>query len=174
VLVLTATACCCWVVVPPDPVAVPARAGVESLLWPLVPALSALALPAMFTVARHDLERSAVCPWRLRASAVVVAAAALGLTVAAGIDEQAVLARNAAALLGVAALSATALPAGAAWAPVAMAPLACWLLGTDAHRHVHAWAVLLLPGRSRVGSLAAEALVVAGTATYVLAGGREP
>jgi hypothetical protein len=171
VLALTALACGCRFVVPPDPVAVPARAGVESLLWPLVPALAALALPAMLTVARQDLERSAVRPWCLRTGAVLLGAAALGLTAVAGGADEAVLARNALAMLGVATLSASVLRVGSAWAPVAMAPLVCWLLGTDAHRHVHPWALLLLPGSSCVGLVVAGVLAVSGTAAYVVVSG---
>ena len=159
-----ATAAAAWVALPPDPIAVPARDGVTSILWPLFPALPAMLVPAAAAPARRDLERSAgrsgaALRARFTLMAVVLLAAACTAATGTGLL---VAGRNTAFLLGAALLAAATAPASAAWIPPVAIPLACWLLGTGLGGRVAGWAWLLHP--------AGEPCAAAGSATVLATG----
>lgn len=158
-----------WFVIPEGPVPVPAGGGVESLLWPLLPALAALAVPAVLANADSELElMTARSPLLLRLRALSCCALVLGGVAAAGVRfDPVVVWRNTAILAGVAFLAVATLRRGTAWQPLVLMPLACWLLGTDAHRQVRPWAILLAPGSSAGASVAAAALLALGVTAYL-------
>ena len=158
-----------WFVIPEGPVPVPAGGGVESLLWPLLPALVALAIPTLLGTADFELELlTARSPLLLRLRALGCCALVLACVAGAGIRfDPAVVWRNTAILGGVAFLAAATLPRGSAWQPLVLLPLACWLLGTDAHRQVRPWAILLAPGTSTTAAMAAPVLVGLGIGCYL-------
>ena len=152
-----------WFVVPVGPVAVPAGGGVESLLWPLLPTAAVLAVPALVATADGELERvTGRCELAVRVRALAWTSAVLSLVaIMGGRFDADVVWRNTALLAGAALLASILLPAGSAWQPLVLIPLVCWLLGTDRHRHIRSWAVLLAP--SERGSAEVTALVVLGT-----------
>jgi hypothetical protein len=158
-----------WFVIPEGPVPVPAGGGVESLLWPLLPALVVLAVPAVLANAGSELELlTARSPLLLRLRALGCCALVLAGVAAAGVRfDPVVVWRNTAILAGVAFLAAATLPRGSAWQPVVLLSLACWLLGTDAHRQVRPWAILLAPGSSASASIAAASLLGLGVTGYL-------
>ena len=158
-----------WFVIPEGPVPVPAGGGVESLLWPLLPALVALAIPAVLATARFEHELlTARSPLLLRLRALGCCALVLACVAAAAVRfDPVVVWRNTAILAGVAFLAAATLPRGSAWQPVVLLPLGCWLLGTDAHRLVRPWAILLAPGSSTSAVIAAGALLALGVTAYL-------
>ena len=158
-----------WFVIPEGPVPVPAGGGVESLLWPLLPALVVLAVPAVLANAGSELELlTARSPLLLRLRALGCCALVLAGVAAAGVRfDPVVVWRNTAILAGVAFLAAATLPRGAAWQPVVLLPLASWLLGTDAHRQVRPWAIVLAPGSSASASIAAASLLGLGVTAYL-------
>ena len=158
-----------WFVIPEGPVPVPAGGGVESLLWPLLPAVVVLAVPAVLANAGSELELlTARSPLLLRLRALGCCAVVLAGVAAAGVRfDPVVVWRNTAILAGVAFLAAATLTRGTAWQPLVLLPLACWLLGTDAHRQVRPWAILLAPGSGASASISAAALLAVGVLAYL-------
>ncbi len=169
-LVLGAATVVGWYVVPEGPVPVPAGGGVESLLWPLLPLLVTLGVPGVLGSAYGDLERgSSRPPILLRLGAltcctVVVSAVAVLDT---RFDDRVVW-RNTAFLLGLAILATSLLPRALRWQPLVLVPMAMWLLGTDDHRRIRAWDVLLLRGDATTAMLAAIATLALGVVGYLL------
>jgi hypothetical protein len=169
-LLLGAATAAGWYVVPRGPIPVPAGGGVESLLWPLLPVLVALGVPGVLGSAYGDLERaSSRRPVLLRLAAL--AGCALVVAAAAALDtrfDDRVVWRNAALLLGLAAMTTRLLPRALRWQPLLLVPMAMWLLGTDEQRRIRPWAVLLLPGDTMPSTVVAAAVFAAGIATYLL------
>jgi hypothetical protein len=157
-----------WLIVPPDPVAVPARDGVESLLWPLVPTLVAGALPAAMAAAYRDSELTAArSRTQLRGVALLVTLAlSLAPSVVAGRFDILVVWRNTGFLYGLALLVITVQPQSVAWLPVSAVPMWMWLLGTDFGGAVKNWAVLLHPSNSMPAFCAALLVFLLGVAAY--------
>ncbi|MFF2653799.1 hypothetical protein [Streptomyces sp. NPDC058045] len=166
-----------WVVTPMRMYEVPARDGVQGMLWPLVPVVFAAFLPSVLGTAAEVPERCAARPGRLRAVTVgVVLLLAAGL-VLFGVRDPAVAARNTVLLVGAALVAAWLLPAAAGWAPVVVAPILMWLVGTRPHGAVAPWALLLVPAHGTAAWLSwavAVAALVVGTGGYVRWGPRGP
>jgi hypothetical protein len=164
-----------FLLVPAQPVPVPGREGVRSLLWPLIPTFPALAAPACGAVARRDLERTgARSILGLRAGYVVLVSGATLLVCLAGWRfDLAVVWRNAAFLLGIAFAGTAIAPAGA-WLPVSVIPMVLWLTGTQPGGVVEPWAILLLPGSSHVGLWVAGAVWGLGAVLFCSLGHRGP
>ena len=125
--------------------------------------------PAVLANAGSELELlTARSPLLLRLRALGCCALVLAGVAAAGVRfDPVVVWRNTAILAGVAFLAAATLPRGAAWQPVVLLPLASWLLGTDAHRQVRPWAIVLAPGSSASASIAAASLLGLGVTAYL-------
>jgi hypothetical protein len=167
----TATAAA-WELVPAGAVAIPARDGASSVLWPLVPTLVTLAIPPVLAAADGDLERTAArSPVRLRAIALGTCLAVVAAAVLPGSRfDLIVAARNAAFLTGLAAAGAALYPA-VAWVPVTVTPMAMWLLGTDPlTRRLAGWAVLLEPRTSLPALAVGCGAALAGYAAYLARG----
>ena len=120
---------------PHGALAVPARHGVSSVLWPLAPVLTALPVPAVVSSMSLDVHRGAPRAYRLRLMATsAVILTSVSCATAPGLS--AVLARNTLALLGLALLSARVLPASLSWTLVTLPPMAsgCWARTSIGHR----------------------------------------
>jgi hypothetical protein len=162
---LCALAAACWVLVPGAPVPIPAGGGVRSLLWPLVPVVACLGVPAVLGATDGDLERTSSRPAALlRLGALGCCVAALGGVAALGVRFDAtVIWRNTALLLAVAVVSTRLLPKAMRWQPLVLLPVLMWLLGTDEHRLIRPWALLLLPGdRPAAMAISVAAFALAG------------
>jgi hypothetical protein len=171
-LVAAAVTAAAWQLVPAGAVAIPARDGASSVLWPLVPTLVTLAMPPVLATADRDLERTAArSPVRLRAVALGVCLAAVAAAVLPGCRfDLMVAARNAALLTGLAAGGSALYPA-VAWVPVTVTPMAMWLLGTDPlTRRLAGWAVLLEPRTSVPALVVGCGAALAGSAAYLARG----
>lgn len=158
-----------WWLVPVQPVTVPARAGVASLLWPLVPVLIAAPLPSAALTAFADLEATATRArpgLRIRALALYWLLACVAIVPGARFDGAIVL-RNTAGLVGLALLAALLTPTSLSWLPVTVIPMAMWLLGQDANRTTAGWAVLLAPAGSAVATTACVAVAVVGSVSFL-------
>lgn len=159
-----------WYVVPQGPVPVPAAGGVESLLWPLLPVVVTLGVPAVLGSAYGDLERcSSRRPvlLRLRALGFCVVAVSAAAAVQTRFDERVVW-RNSALLLGLAILATCVLPRALRWQPLVLVPMAMWLLGTDDQRRIRPWNVLLLPGHNATPAYVAAFVLATGVAAYLV------
>jgi hypothetical protein len=169
-LILAAAASIGWFVVPVGPVAVPAGGGVESLLWPLLPTVAVLAVPAVVATADGELERATGRPeLAVRVRALAWCAAVLSLVGLLGERFDGVVVwRNTALLGGAALLASIVLPAAAAWQPLVLLPLVCWLLGTDRQRHIRGWAILLAPAERGSAEVAALVVLVTGVVAYLV------
>lgn len=169
-LVLGATTSAGWYVVPIGPVPVPAAGGVESLLWPLLPVLVTLGVPGVLGSAYDDMERASSRRLvLLRLGALTCCAVVLGAVamLATRFDERVVW-RNSALLLGLAIAATRLLPRSLRWQPLVLVPMAMWLLGTDEHRRIRPWDLLLLPGGSAMPAVVAAAVLAAGVTSYLL------
>lgn len=157
-----------WLVVPSGPVTVPARDGVRSLLWPLVPMLLAGALPTTLAAGYRDTELTAARSRTQLRGGVFLIALALSLApslVAVRFDIL-VIWRNTGFLIGLALLSTAALPQSAAWLPVCVVPMWMWLLGTTPDDKVESWAVLLQPSHSVTALITTLVLFSLGAGAY--------
>ena len=160
-----------WYVVPQGPVPVPAASGVESLLWPLVPVLVVLGAPSVLGTAYGDMERASSrrpVLLRLRALACCALVVSAAVVVDSRFDERVVW-RNTGFLLGLATLATWALPRALRWQPVVLVPMAMWLLGTDDHRRLRPWNVLLLPANATGPAVVAAGVLAAGVVAYLFA-----
>ncbi|MFH9568424.1 hypothetical protein [Streptomyces globisporus] len=162
-----------WTLVPTDMYDVPARDGVQAMLWPLAPALFTALIPAALGTAAGPFERTVRNPLALRLL-VSVAAIALALGVAlcgAGVSP-AMAFRNTALLVGLAFLGTAFLPPGAAWTPTVFVPMVMWLTGTKATGQAHPWATLLVPPDSATAAALSAAALAAGLISYLFKGPR--
>ncbi|MFI1186290.1 hypothetical protein [Streptomyces californicus] len=162
---------CLWTLVPTDRYDVPARDGVQAMLWPLAPALFTAVLPVCLGTAAGPFERTVRRPGRLRllvAGAAVALASGVALCGAA--VNPAVAFRNTALLVGLAFLGTVVLPAGAAWTPAVFVPVVMWLTGTRATGRAYPWATLLAPPASASAGALSAVVLVAGVAAYVARG----
>ena len=158
-----------WYVVPRGPVAVPAAGGVESLLWPLLPVLVTLGVPGVLASTYGDLERaSSRRPVLLRLRALACCTVVVGAAAALNTRfDPRVVWRNTGLLLGLAILASCLLPRAVRWQPLVLVPMAMWLLGTDEHRRLRPWNVLLLPGDRAMPAVVAAVVLAAGVAAYL-------
>jgi hypothetical protein len=159
-----------WYLVPAGPVPVPAGGGVESLLWPLLPLLAALGVPGVLGAAFGDLERTSCRPaalLRLGSLACCSVVLALDAVLATPFDERVVW-RNTAFLFGLAILATRLVPRPMRWQPLVLVPLVMWLLGSDEHRRIRPWNLLLLPGDRLLPALVAGATLAAAALGHVL------
>jgi hypothetical protein len=157
-----------WAAVPAGPVAVPARDGVESVLWPLVPVLVAAALPATMAAAYRDGELTAARSRTQLRGAAFLLSLSLSLlpSVVATRFDLVVVWRNTGFLFGLALFAVAVQPEAAAWLPICGLPMWMWLLGTNIGGDVESWAVLLHPAQSRVALMASVVVLALGLAAY--------
>lgn len=165
------------------PVGVPGRLGTVSLVWPLAPAVAAMAVPAGARAGFGWLETtSRRRPASLRAAlagltfAAVVALQAILVAVVhllsadAGVST-AVLTRNWALLAGVALAGAGPGAAPAAWLGVAAVTSVTFFLGSAPPGFpIPGWAVLLARPGNTTAELVAGACLAAGAVIYVTGG----
>lgn len=162
---------CLWTLVPTDRYDVPARAGVQAMLWPLAPALFTAVLPVCLGTAAGPFERTVRDPGRLRLLVTGAAVAlAFGVALCGAAVSPAMAFRNTALLVGLAFLGTVFLPAGAAWAPAVFVPVLMWLTGTRATGRAYPWAVLLAPPASAVAGALSAVVLAAGVVAYVVRG----
>ncbi|MER6774979.1 hypothetical protein ABT389_35225 [Streptomyces bacillaris] len=160
-----------WIMVPTDMYDVPARDGVQAMLWPLAPALFTALLPASLGTAAGAFERTVRSPLRLRLLVSGVAVAlAFGVALCGAAVSPAMALRNTTLLVGLAFLGTVLLPAGAAWTPAVFIPMVMWLTGTKSTGQVYPWATLLVPPGSIAAEVAATVVLAAGLAGYILRG----
>lgn len=158
-----------WWTVPPGRVTVPARDGVQSLLWPLVPALLAVAVPTSLSSAYREGELTAArSALQLRMTAMVsVALLSLGISLVGLRFDILVIWRNSLFLMGLALLATAIQPPTTAWIPVCGAPIAMWLLGPGYDETISAWAVLLHPRTSAIAWTSSIGVFALGAAAYL-------
>lgn len=142
----------------------------ESLLWPLLPVLPVLGVPGVLGSVDGDLERlSARRPWVLRVGALLCCVVVLAVVCALGSRfDLTVVCRNAAFLLGVAVWATVVLRPSYRWQPLVLGPVLMWLVGTDEHRRIRPWDVLLLPGDRSAPLIVALITFVTGAVAYVV------
>lgn len=164
-----------WRVVPGGAVEVPGREGVRWVVWPLVPFVGTLAVPAGVGAVERALERASpvgrVGP-AIGSSCLLVLGAAVGIAGArmAGFDEFAV-ARNSLLLHGVALATVGVGGTSLAWMPGFAAGVVMWMIGTSP-AYVASWAVLFLPGDDPAAWVVAAAAFVGGVAAVGVRYGR--
>lgn len=168
-LMAAAVAAAAWRLVPAGAIAIPAADGASSVLWPLVPMLVVVAVPAVLASADRDLERTAArSTVQLRGTALAVCLVLVAAAVVPGQRfDLVVAARNAAFLIGLAAAGSALFPP-VAWVPVTVTPMVMWLLGTDPlTRRLAGWAVLLEPRTCVPASAVAYGAAAVGSAAYL-------
>lgn len=164
-----------WRVVPGGAVEVPGREGVRWVVWPLVPFVGTLAVPAGVAAVERALERASPVG-RLRPAigfaCLLVLGAAVGVAGArmAGFDELAV-ARNSMLLHGVALATLGVGATSLAWMPGFAAGVVMWMIGTSPG-HVAAWAVLFVPGDDAAAWVVAAVAFVGGVTAVGVRYGR--
>lgn len=141
----------------------------QSVLWPLVPTVTAIALPSCIALAYRDLELSAARPHvHQRAIFAFVAVVVSFLASLGGLRfDIAIALRNGALLTGLSCCSVVLLPPRIAWMPPALVPMVMWLFGLSLGGSPRPWALLLLPGSSLPALLIAVVLLVAGLGLFV-------
>lgn len=159
-----------WQAVPRGPVAVPARDGVASVLWPLVPALFGLACTPSLKQLHKQMELRVPHPRAIRLLLFgVQCEIAVVLGTAAWSFDLGVAYRNLAAILGLAALSAAYLTRRTAWVPMVVFPMATWLFGAlPQQQGIYPWAFLLETSDSWLALCFSLGLFVVGGLSYVL------
>lgn len=157
-----------WTAVPSLPLGVPAREGVRSLLWPLVPTIYAAALPTVFEAGYREGElTSSRSHSSLRGSILgVILVLCLASSAASYRFDIAIALRNSALLIGLALIATVLLPHVTSWLPAFIVPTATWLFGTDPNENVACWAVLLQESKSPVASTAAVISLALGAVMY--------
>lgn len=153
---------------PIEPVRVVGRPDVRTVVWPLVPALAALAVPI------GGVSRFAPWTWvgarparRVRSRFVVtVAGAALAGVALAPVDRIIVL-RNLVLFDGLA-LVALAILGRPPWSLLIGLPVVVWFTGVEPPDLVRWWAVPLLPADHLVAALVSAGTGIVGAAAYVL------
>jgi hypothetical protein len=152
---------------PIEPVRVVGRPDVRTVVWPLVPALAALAVPiggvSRFASWTWVGARPA---WHVRTRFVAtVAAAALASVVLAPVDRVIVL-RNLVLFDGLA-LGALAILGRPPWSLLIGLPVVVWFTGVEPPDVVRWWAVPLLPADHLVAALVSAGTGIVGAAAYV-------
>lgn len=130
---------------PDRPVEVIGRVGVEAVLWPLVPVLLAVVVPASTAWRARALERVA------RRGHATLAGRHLGLVLASGlvvvasvpVDQRVLVARNVLGLVGLALVGVRVLSVELAWVPLVGLAATTWLFGTRLGGVPRPWALLL-------------------------------
>lgn len=162
-----------WLLIPTDMYDVPARDGVQAMLWPLAPALFAALLPTTLSTAAGAFERTVRNPIRLRLLITGIASALALCVILCGASVSAPIAiRNTTFLIGLAFLGTAVLPAGASWTPPVFTPMVMWLTGSKATGQAYSWAVLLLPADATYAWIASYTIAAAGLGAYILYGPR--
>lgn len=158
-----------WLVIPGTAVAVPARDGVSSVIWPLLPALTCSVIPFIVDALRSPAvaassRRHAAIAGRLLLALLVLLAAANTASVR---FDTVIVARNTAILFGFAAVTARYAPSMVAASATVGVPRVMWLFGPDIHGKVHSWAVLLAGRTSWLALVIACAGLVSGAAAIL-------
>lgn len=156
------------VLMPTGSFEVPGRNGVYSVVWPLLPALLAVAIPSATARAGRELEVMAardVRIVRLCFVGLAITASLLVSVTASGLDP-AILARNHLLMLGLALVCRAFLAASIAWIPAVAVPIVMWLVGTHVGGAVSDWALLLLPAQSTGALFVAIGAFLAGTSAF--------
>lgn len=154
---------------PIEPVRVVGRPDVRTVVWPLVPALAALAVPvgamARFATWTWVTGRPA---WQARAAFVGPVVAAAVLVVVTTPVDRTVVARNLALFDGIA-LLAVALLGRPPWGLLVGLPVVVWFVGVDPPDAVRWWALPLLPPGHAGAAAVSAATALVGAAAHVLA-----
>ena len=149
-------------------VPIPAREGIASVIWPLIPAIVAIVAPPVLATSYGLPEslagRSAVALRRFHLG--IVAAGFAVMCLMAPTAYWPVLIRNSGLLLGAVLIATVLLGPKTAWIPAFMFPVFCWLLGTERRGQTQPWAVLLRPETSRASQIVAGAALALGVALY--------
>ena len=155
--------------VPRDAMAVPGRDRVFAVIWPLLPTLLAVPIPAIAEHRTDDVHRTAprILALRLRVLATVAVLCLVGVSTGAVIGSH-VLIRNTAALVGLALLGAGVLPRSVSWALLVLTPMAMWLFGTRREQDAFAWAFLLRPAADRWADAVAAVLLGGGIGAFTV------
>ena len=162
-----------WRLLPRRSLAVLGRDGVYSVIWPLVPALLAVAVPAAVRFDARLLERVSGRPrWTLRARGLGLLAVVGAVVVAGSPYDAATCARNLLILVGGALVAASLLPASVAWVPIALYPPCAWLLGTRTNEIHAAWAVPLRPAGDPLAWRVAVVVAMVGVVVHLVLGTR--
>lgn len=162
-------------VAPIDPVRVPGRLDVRTVVWPLVPALAALAVPVGAAARFRSWERAATRPqWHGRTAFVALVAVRTVALVAVVPLDRAIVARNLLLFDGLA-LLVVLVVGRPTWTALVAAVALTWFAGVDPPSTVRWWAVPLLPA-DHVGAWATACLVavVGAVGHAVLPPGRSP
>jgi hypothetical protein len=161
-------------VIPGGPLAVPGRAGVFALVWPLVPAVGAAMLPSLLHRHRFVLREGATprTGHRHAADGAVFIVTQFALLATCIWFPTAILLRNSTMFIGFVALSAALLGARQAWFPLVFAVALTWLLGTGEGGTVRPWALPLHGPGSSAAWAGAGMMAVLGTLALVASGRR--
>lgn len=159
-----------WWFVPASPVAVPGR-DIDSLIWPLMPAVLALVVPTAALAGQRDLERtSGRSIIRMRIGFCVgVSALVVLVSVGALRFDALVVMRNGLLLLGLGLLGATTLGPGGGWFLPFSVPTGMWIFGTT-HLGPNTWATVLHERDSQIALVSALAVWLGGCILYCLKG----
>jgi hypothetical protein len=155
-------------VLPMEPTLVPGRPDVRTVIWPLVPALAALAVPVGASARWRPWSLvTARPPWQGRMAFLATVAAAGLVTVALAPVDRGVVARNLLLFDGLA-LAAVALTGRPTWALVLAVPVLTWFTGVDPPDRIRWWAIPLRPPGDRQSWVVAVAVGLAGAALHLL------
>jgi hypothetical protein len=153
---------------PLEPVRVPGRPDVRTVVWPLAPVLAALGVPTGAMLRFRSWERAAVRPaWHSRMAFVsLVALRSMVVIAFVSVDRSTIL-RNLLLFDGLA-LLVTAMARRPIWTALLVVPAVCWMAGTDARGDPHAWAVPLLAPGHLGAAVVSGAVGVTGLVAYVV------
>lgn len=153
---------------PVEAVRTPGRADVRSVIWPLYPALAAMAVPATLGIVARAPDQIAARPaWTIRGVVVALLCLRLPLIGLLTRFDHLLLVRNLLLLDGIALWAFLVLPRRLAWVPVLTFPVCCWLIGVDPPGVPRGWALPLLPADDLGAAIAAGVLWVSGVGGYL-------
>lgn len=152
-----------------DPIAIPTRNGVSSLVWPLLPAVLACSFPPMLASLEDDLHRTSPrdALGMRGVLIIVILVADIIVTLGAYRFSPVVELRNAALLSGAALLLCACRLARYAWIPIVIFSIFGWLLGTSDVGVIASWALLLQPAESAYSWVISAGVAITGAALYL-------
>ena len=154
-------------VLPLAPVRVIGRPDVRTVVWPLVPALIALAVPIGAVTRFAAWTWVAARPgWQVRSAFIAAVAVVSTVTVAVVGLDRVVVARNLALFIGLALLGVAVL-GRPPWGLLVGLPTVVWFTGVDPPDAVRWWAVPLLPADHVGAALVAGATATVGIAAHI-------
>ncbi|MCL6538522.1 MAG: hypothetical protein K6T28_08055 [Acidothermus sp.] len=170
VCVAAAASVIAWFAIPARPIDVPGRDGVSSVLWPLLPAVVASALPSVLEWSRSPAVVLAPRSRTDTAGRIGFATLLVGAVAIVGATrfDPVVVLRNSAFLFGLATLLSRWTASGLVATMVVLVPMAMWLLGTEPGGFAKSWALLLLDAHSPTAGGFAIGLFVTGACAQVL------